>query len=120
MKKGFTSSSRAIENRYSSDLLKISDIFSQNLKVFFSNRIKVVETASLKLGKVQFTIKDERKSNIIENKTKQNFGCYWDIDQEEQQNILNDCTKAKSKQYILNVYHEVLDRHSQDELQLCN
>ena len=93
--------------------------------MFFSNRMKGVETASLKLKKVHFTIEDERKSNIIENKTKQEIlnvirTILKNFDQEEQQDILNDCTKAKSKQYILNVYHEVLDRHSQEKLQLCN
>ena len=123
MKKGFADPKANVANPFSSDLFNIPKIFEQNLAKYFSNRINGVETSSLKLSRVHFTVSDKLESQSIEKKTKQEiidliFIITDNMKDEEKVNIRTQCTKSKNKQFLINRYQELLDAQTQNALNM--
>ena len=125
VKNGFTTSEPTDLGKYSTDLLEIHQIYEENLFKYFSKRVKGVETTSLKLKKVNFTQVEKEKSDSIEMKTKEElrrivfeFLDASDLAEEEIEDIKASVTKSKPKQFLVNMYNELMLDHHQESLGL--
>ena len=87
--------------------------------------MKGLETTSLKLKKVNFTQVEKEKSDSIEMKTKEEirrivfeFLDASDLAEEEIEDIKASVTKSKPKQFLVNMYNELMLDHHQESLGL--
>ena len=123
MRKGFADAKLPYDSPFSSDLLKISEIFEQNLEIYFKKRVKGVETSNLKLARVHFTVIQKEKSEAIEQKTKKEIidlivTLTTGLKEDEKSDILSTCTKSRNKQFLINAYQELLEGQSNEALNM--
>ena len=123
MKNQFTTHEAFGLNPYCEDLLKIPEIFDQNLSKLFHHRATGFESSSLKLTEFHFTKADKLKSGEIEAKTKKEiiqliFELGSCEDHEYFENLKDLAKESKKKQFLIDLYHEVIDDQLQTELEI--
>ena len=112
-------------NPYSEDLFRIPEIFDKNLTALFTHRVTGFETTTLRLIKFHFTKAEKVKSEEIEAKTKKEIiEMIFDlvnassVDEEYMENLKDLVKESRKKQFLIDVYHEVLDDQLQTELEI--
>ena len=119
------STAEALENNpYHEDLLKIEEIFQKNLGTFFIHRVSGLETSSVKLDKFHFTKADKEQSEAIEKKTKKEIvkmifelgKASW-VDDEYLENLKEVAKETQKKQFLIDIYNEIVNDHLQAQLE---
>lgn len=125
VKKGFTTTDPIGMGQYSTDLLEIHQIFAENLKTYFMKRISGIETSSLKLKKVNFTNTEKERSQSIEMKTKEEIILIIleildssEMDDKEKESIKSSVKKSKPKQFLVNMFNELMEDRLHENLEL--
>ena len=120
-RKGFALKQSFDRSPYSQDLYNVPRIFDDNLDKFFSMRVKGFETSSIRMKTVSFTVAEEEIKQRIELKTKEELiTMIGEIaaNLSDVEYIVSSCTKSKTKQFLINMYHELLEEQRQEGLNL--
>ena len=125
IKKGFTISEQTDLEHFSTELFKIHQIYEENLEKYFKLRVKGVQTTSLKIKKVNFTLVEQKRSESIEALTKDEIIQTViklletsALDGDEINDIKAATTRSKSKQFLINIYNEIIEDQIQEGLGL--
>ena len=125
MKNKFTSTQAFGHNPFSEDILKIDEIFNNNLTKMFQHRIQGFEMSSVRLTKFHFTKADKQKSEEIEAKTKReiiemiiDLAKAASVEEEYMDNVMALAKETKKKQFLIDLYNEVLEDKLKLELEI--
>ena len=125
MKNNFTTPEAFGLNPFSEDLFKIPEIFEKNVTALFTHRVTGFETSTLRLTKFHFTKEEKEKSEEIEAKTKKEIiEMIFDlvnvsaVEEEYMENLKDLAKDTRKKQFLVDLYQEVIDDQLQAELEI--